>query len=633
MSKMKLNKVKLKNFRSYKDETEIIFDDLNCFIGKNDIGKSSVLEALNAFFNNNIDGTDLSNNADGTDIEITCTFSGFPSTIVLDTSEPTKPKEEGILNSEDLLEIKRIFSVSKRVTKSVYLICNHPNDERILDILSWKKAKLKAKAEELGVDLSDVNKRKNPPMREAIRSHIGGGRSIREIKVDGSLDSEDNLKTIWRELKKILPVFSLFKVDRELDDKDQDVQNPMKVAVNEALSLPEIQGMLEKIEEKVKEKSTEVADKTIEKLKDIDPSLAEKLKSEFGKDPSWNRIFDLTLLNDEGIPLNKRGSGVRRLVLLSFFQAKAEKEKAESDAPSIIYAIEEPETSQHPKHQMILIEALIRLSEEDNIQVMFTSHSANLVRDLPIKSIKYLSNEGNSLKVQYGWKWVEEEQDDQVIEKVIESLGILPNPTDQVKVIVYLEGNNDVNALIRYSEILNNHDTEFINLNDTPQVAYVITGGSSLQHYLDKKYLQGLNKAEFHLYDNDKQDYRDAVDDINGDGDEKKMAFNTSKDELENYLHHSAIVEAYNENGLNDLALDEIEDQDDVPFKVAQAVYSTAGGNWNDLEPEKQKEKADQKKKFLNTFAVEKMTLERLEERNGLEDLKTWLVAIKTLCE
>lgn len=57
------------------------------------------------------------------------------------------------------------------------------------------------------------------------------------------------------------------------------------------------------------------------------------MKSDFNKLPSWDKIFDLTLLNDQNVPLNKRGSGVKRLVLLSFFQAQAEKKMVENSSP------------------------------------------------------------------------------------------------------------------------------------------------------------------------------------------------------------------------------------------------------------------------------------------------------------
>ena len=48
---MKLETVILKNFRSYKEEIRIDIDNLTAFVGKNDIGKSTILEALEIFFN------------------------------------------------------------------------------------------------------------------------------------------------------------------------------------------------------------------------------------------------------------------------------------------------------------------------------------------------------------------------------------------------------------------------------------------------------------------------------------------------------------------------------------------------------------------------------------------------------
>lgn len=41
---MKIDSIKIKNFRGYKDETKIELNDLIVFVGKNDIGKSTILD-------------------------------------------------------------------------------------------------------------------------------------------------------------------------------------------------------------------------------------------------------------------------------------------------------------------------------------------------------------------------------------------------------------------------------------------------------------------------------------------------------------------------------------------------------------------------------------------------------------
>ena len=48
---MKIKSLKIKDFRGYSGETSINFDDFTAFVGKNDIGKSSIMEALDIFFN------------------------------------------------------------------------------------------------------------------------------------------------------------------------------------------------------------------------------------------------------------------------------------------------------------------------------------------------------------------------------------------------------------------------------------------------------------------------------------------------------------------------------------------------------------------------------------------------------
>ena len=630
---MRLVKIKIKNFRCYKEETTFYLDDLTAIIGKNDIGKSAVVEAIDGFFNDSVEAADLSNDATSNSIELTCSFENVPDEVVLDTSIASSPRDEGILNSEDQLEVKKVFTFAARKSTAIYLIANHPSDERLLNLLSMKNTPLKNYAQEIGANLEGVNRRKNPPIREAIRNHIGGDRAIRELKVDGNVDNEDNLKAVWSSLKKLLPIFSLFKSDKAFDDKDGDIKDPLQSAINEALALPEIQTLLSEIEQKVKQYSTDIADRTIEKLKNFDEDISERLRSDFNKPPSYSKIFDLTLLNENNIPLNKRGSGIRRLVVLSFFQAQAEKRKAEKSAPSIIYAIEEPETAQHPNHQQMIIDALHELSKQEGVQVFFTTHSANLVREIPVNSLRFISpNEAGSIDVEYGFDKESNSVDEQVISKIIDTLGILPNPSERVKTLVYVEGNHDVNALKRYSQILSQNDPNIINLMESDSVGYVITGGSALKHYLNQKHLDGLGKAEVHIYDSDEGSYVTAVRSINDERNPQKVGFNTQKLELENYLHHDAIIEAYASNGTH-IELGQFGDQDDVPMLVAEAMNIAINNNWDELTHEKKKELSSNKKKALNTVAVERMTVDRIRAKNGYDELVNWLTTIKQMSE
>ena len=91
---MKVHSLKLKNFRGYKDEINIAFDDLTVFVGKNDIGKSTILEALDIFFNEGkgvvkIDKNDvniLEAQTGNQDTIISVCFDELPERIVIDAA-------------------------------------------------------------------------------------------------------------------------------------------------------------------------------------------------------------------------------------------------------------------------------------------------------------------------------------------------------------------------------------------------------------------------------------------------------------------------------------------------------------------------------------------------------------------
>ena len=200
-------------------------------------------------------------------------------------------------------------------------------------------------------------------------------------------------------MKSFLPLYTLFQSDRKNSDGDSEIQNPMQLAVKEILNAPKIKESLNEIASEVKEKLNEVAEKTLEKLNEMNPEIAQSLNPKIPEadDLKWKEVFkNVNISTDEGIPINKRGSGVKRLILLNFFRAEAERKKDIKDAPAIIYAVEEPETSQHPNHQRKLIDAFIELSNSDNIQIILTTHSPALVKMLSFEDIKLIKEENKN---------------------------------------------------------------------------------------------------------------------------------------------------------------------------------------------------------------------------------------------
>ena len=91
------------------------------------------------------------------------------------------------------------------------------------------------------------------------------------------------------------------------------------------------------------------------------------------------------------------------LSFISFFQAEAERLKEESNKGSIIYAVEEPETAQHPNYQRKVIETLQTIAETEGYQVILTTHVPALASLLPVDSIRYISlDDSNGRSVRTG---------------------------------------------------------------------------------------------------------------------------------------------------------------------------------------------------------------------------------------
>ncbi len=393
---MKILKIKLENFRSYKDEVVVDFSDLTVFVGKNDIGKSTILEALDIFFNNGkgavkIDKEDInkqSKEEGNTEIKITVIFDNLPSSLTIDSTNPTTLDDEYLLNSENKLEIIKKYPNAGK--EKVFIKANHPTNQNCHDLLLKKIRDLQNILDTENIICE--NRSKSALARKAIWNHYANDLQLQEIEIDVA---EEDAKNIWEQLKNYMPLYSLFQSDRKNSDGDDEVQNPMKLAVQEILKDEALQNTLVQVANEVSSKLREVADKTLEKLNEMNPEIANSLNPVIPTPESlkWIDVFkNVSITGDEDIPINKRGSGVKRLILLNFFRAEAERRQGEQNAPSIIYAIEEPETSQHPSHQKKLIEAFIQLSNANNTQIILTTHSPAIVKMLDFEHLKLITN-------------------------------------------------------------------------------------------------------------------------------------------------------------------------------------------------------------------------------------------------
>lgn len=604
---MKLKQVRIQNFRCYNDIV-VGFNDLTTIIGKNDIGKSSILEALEIFFNNEtvkIDPTDVNIHSAGNKIvTITCDFIGLPENLILDADAETNLTEEYLTIDDDTLRVCKQFDCSKtKIPEAVFIIAKHPRLPNMESLLGMKEADLKKIIKENGIE-SPLNG--NPTMRKNIWGHFNALALLEEMEIPVTLTGT---KDIWSQLQKYLPTYALFQSDRSSKDSDDEVQDPMKNAIKEALK--QVEGEISAIQQKVQQEAEKIANETFEALKKISPDLAGQLSPKFTPptQAKWNGLFSINMATDEGIPLNKRGSGVRRMILVSFFKAAADRRAKIDERNNVIYAIEEPETGQHPNNQKVLIDSFFDLANTGNSQVILTTHSPNLAKELPLESVLFVTRDENGIPVV-----LQCAPNNDVIDKVFEALGILPDIHPQVKVVVCVEGPTDVIALHSFNRCLKEHYPAMVDIESNPSVMLIPLGGSILKHWADYQYLQKLHCKEFHIYDNDVATYQNTVDAVNARGD-GSWAGLTSKYEIENYLHKDAIKDTY------DVEVD--TDLNQVP-KMFATTYSAK----HDFDGVM---KDNTSKKYLSKVFKESMNYDRLIERDPNGEVKGWFDKIERM--
>lgn len=611
---MKLREVKLQNFRGYKDETSIAIDNLTVLIGRNDSGKSSILDALNIFFNDtDIEREDACVFGNANDVRISCVFCDLPSEIILDDQHPTTLQGEYLVRQDGQLEVCRVFSctAAKGKQTKIFARAYHPSAEGCADLMSLKIKDLKARATSRGVDFTGTNQSIKTDMRQAIWKQTAD-LALTNSEID--LTAETG-KTAWDQIQLHLPVYALFKSDRASTDQDEEAQDPMKAAIKETVK--NHQAQLNDLVEKVTTELESVAKRTVEKIQEMSPELAKTLKPQV-KNKNWDSLFSVTLSGDDGISINKRGSGTRRLVLLNFFRAKAE-ESAHTRGTNTIYAIEEPETSQHPNQQLMLLDAFQELTEQGVAQVILTTHTPTLARKVDRNCLRLVKVDAANPQIHPG-------SEDATLDSIKSTLGVLPD--HDVKVFLGVEGKWDIEFLKRISKIIHAADPTVPDLDQAESsraLVFIPLGGSSMELWTAR--LAELDRPEIYITDRDKAPpaqpkYHRQISDWNQRT--NCVAYSTAKKELENYLHPTVI------RSIIPTFPNVINDFDDVPLMLAEALH-TADANapaWSAVTDEHKKEKASRAKRRLNQECVDNMTAALLAQSDPGGEIIGWLKAV-----
>lgn len=514
---MKIAKIHIENFRGYKKRTSLDLGNLTLLVGKNDVGKSTFLEAADIFFGNRkLDKDDLNIECGLEEkVSIEIEFRDFPVSVDIDSGAETDFMKEYLLNPNGNLHIVRKYTAGSTAKPKQYLRVEHPSAGSKGHIINEKITELRRIGSGLGlVQGDDFNGSISNSIRKAI---------WQKIIEDGALSAEEEIeinkedgKKIAEKIEELFPIYTLFSADRKNTDQDDEVQKPIKTQIK--VILKELEDTLEEVRLKVKKRVDEITEGTQSMLKDMNAEIAEQLTSKLDT-PAWDKAFTVNIETD-GVPLNKRGSGVKRLVLINFFREEAERRRKTKTDIDVFYAIEEPETSQHPNWQNLLFSAFLELSQKSDTQIAFTTHHPELAGLVEVKNIRYIE-EINSKPT------VHNDLDEKKLYEVADTLGVLPK-LKEVKVVFCLEGPTDVTFFKGMSKLFGVDA-------DDDRILWLPVGGANLKHFVAKGYLEVINKPQVHFYDRDDDNkYESQVKKLKEQGHEASLSAFQS---MESYIH------------------------------------------------------------------------------------------------
>lgn len=580
---LKLKSFTLINFRGYCDAT-INFENFTTFVGVNDVGKSTIFEALDIFFGNSkMSNDDRNINCEGANVELIGRFDDLPDHIKLENVE-TSFSDEYLLNKDNDLEIRQVFTGAS-MKLSEYIVAQFPKDSSVANIHTMKISDLKKNFVEL---INNIDKRVSSEIRKAaLKNAISRGASLETTSIPMNVTGV--MKDISKIIHSQLPLYQLFKSDRSNTDSDTEIQDPIKAIVKSTIASNEdIQEKLQAVSDNVENAVTRTTNETLAMLKEMNPDLAKELHAEF-LSPNWSSLFKFSLETDSNIPLNKRGSGVRRLILLNFFRSEAkrrinESNENNSNKTNVIYAFEEPETAQHPSFQQILINSFKTMVESPNVQVMITTHSPAIAKIVPSKGLRLIKK--NTKTGAYTTSGID------ALNEVVVELGLITDVKlypDQIKKIVIVEGPDDV---MFFQHIY----SDFSKVSDDSTI-FIAGGGTTVVDTLNQKFISQLDVSKrLIIVDGDKA----------GEKDQQRIKRNNpnvqiiqlNKSTIEFYLPYEEVYTCLLKSG---------------------QVSSLSQESWDSqIKLEKGQKRYLKKQKLYQNFDTSKLDLESQKELKGI---------------
>lgn len=534
---MRIYSISVRNYRPFSELSEVKLGKLATIVGANDVGKSAILQALDVFFASKpaVTQDDINSNAgtgDGIIIEVA--FTELPQAIEIEEDVETTFAVERLTDSDGLLRVRKTYACNQLTKPKTHVIVQDYDDEEFAGLALRKETDLNQLGKKLGLDLTRSGRGiTNKSKRDAIRE-VADQKGIPTCTRELELPAKSNALKV---IEGSFPFFRLFPVDTRLGIGETGFQREFRSIVIDSCTHPDNSEPREAFVLAIQTSLQIELDEIFSKLQRHTTSL-----QSLSAVPSfsWEKAVTLDVLGTDaqGIcnSLDRRGSGLRRLLMVAFFEHLAEKECGRD--VSFVFAVEEPENCLHPALQRDLVRSFGQLADSGH-QVIVTSHSPVFAGASPRDDLALVKrNEGIARAVQ---------TPDLELSDVAESLGV--EPADQItgyKAVVFVEGVTDGEFLFEISQKLAEAGHVAASLKESG-IGYVPYGGSdTLKHWVNMRALGRLNRRYVVVVDSDRKSPTHVVPQrkLNWKAvceEEGAVFFILRKREIENYLHSQSI--------------------------------------------------------------------------------------------
>jgi len=568
---MKIRKIIIENYRGIKSRQEIPLSNFSSIVGKNDSGKSIIVNAIASFLDpKNFPITESDFNDASLSIVIECWFGSENLRELLESKIKSKIKKSDGLDEflndlifDDHIVFKKSVSAAKKGFDSE-LVLLKDFEEEVFSMLYGKSD------EDLAKIISD----------HSIQVPVDGkGRNSKLEKVKYIKEFCKDKKIINKYILDEYKIASLFP-EVELFKSDYGLEADTKFKTT---SVSEIQDYFDREtsgnDKKLRQIEKEIETEMQAEAKSIKEYMSDYVSSlnnvEIKPLISWKdaiKSVDVHFQFDgdsRPIPMSHKGAGYRRLFMVARFRFLAVKNKGKN----IVYLIEEPETFLHPSAQDDLLNAFRDLSYDN--QIIITTHSPVFAGATECNSVVLCRKESQSI-----YEYAVADKKKEFIGKIVDELGIKPsyNLRDHHEKILFVESSNDS----KFYDMVCNQLCGSSLLGNRKVLVLPFGGGEDIESFLNIDYFDGSGRDLYLIIDSDKHQNNEAKQKQRAEefkkSKKKAAAYVLCKSCIENYYHPRAFERVYD---LGDKSFDFIKAEENARHVIKNFVLEKSLGGKN----------------------------------------------------